>query len=33
MTAARMFPFTRFRVEDESMRPTLEPGDYVLVNR
>ena len=33
MTAARMFPFTRFRVEDESMRPALEPGDYVLVNR
>ena len=28
-----MFPFRRFRVEDESMRPTLEPGDYVLVNR
>ena len=30
---AAMFPFRRFRVEDESMRPTLEPGDYVLVNR
>ncbi|TLZ54226.1 MAG: signal peptidase I [Methanobacteriota archaeon] len=28
-----MFPFRRFRVQDESMRPTLEPGDYVLVNR
>lgn len=28
-----MFPFRRFRVEDESMRPALEPGDYVLVNR
>jgi len=28
-----MFPFRRFRVEDDSMRPTLEPGDYVLVNR
>jgi len=28
-----MFPFRRFLVEDESMRPTLEPGDYVLVNR
>jgi len=24
---------SRFRVEDESMQPTLEPGDYVLVNR
>jgi signal peptidase I len=28
-----MFPLRRFRVEDASMRPTLEPGDYVLVNR
>ena len=27
-----MFPLRRFRIEDESMRPTLEPGDYVLVN-
>lgn len=27
-----MFPLRRFRVADESMRPTLEPGDYVLVN-
>jgi nickel-type superoxide dismutase maturation protease len=28
-----MFPLRRFRVEDQSMRPTLEAGDYVLVNR
>lgn len=28
-----MFPFRRFRVDDESMRPTFEPGDFVLVNR
>lgn len=28
-----MLPLARFRVEDDSMRPTLEPGDYVLVNR
>ncbi|MGI0148293.1 MAG: nickel-type superoxide dismutase maturation protease [Thermoplasmata archaeon] len=28
-----MFPFRRFRVDDESMRPTLQPGDYVLVNQ
>lgn len=28
-----MLPLRRFRVEDDSMRPTLEPGDYVLVNR
>lgn len=28
-----MFPFRRFRVEDDSMRPTLAPGDFVLVNR
>ncbi len=28
-----MFPLCRFRVEDDSMRPALEPGDYVLVNR
>jgi len=28
-----MFPLRRFRIEDEIMRPTLEPGDYVLVNR
>jgi len=28
-----MFPITRFRVEDQSMEPTLSPGDYVLVNR
>ncbi|HYT00180.1 MAG TPA: nickel-type superoxide dismutase maturation protease [Thermoplasmata archaeon] len=28
-----MFPLGRFRVDDDSMRPTLDPGDYVLVNR
>jgi nickel-type superoxide dismutase maturation protease len=28
-----MFPLRRFRVEDHSMRPTLDAGDYVLVNR
>ena len=28
-----MFPLSRFRVADDSMRPTLLPGDYVLVNR
>lgn len=28
-----MFPLRRFRVEDDSMRPALEPGDHVLVNR
>ncbi len=28
-----MFPLRRFRVEDDSMRPELQPGDYVLVNR
>ena len=28
-----MFPLARFRVDDDSMRPTLEPGDYVVVNR
>jgi nickel-type superoxide dismutase maturation protease len=28
-----MLPLRRFRVADHSMRPTLEPGDYVLVNR
>ncbi len=28
-----MFPFARFRVDDDSMRPTLDPGDYVIVNR
>jgi len=27
------FPLGRFRVEDDSMRPTLKPGDYVVVNR
>jgi nickel-type superoxide dismutase maturation protease len=28
-----MFPLKRFRVEQRSMSPALEPGDYVLVNR
>ncbi|TLZ83380.1 MAG: nickel-type superoxide dismutase maturation protease [Methanobacteriota archaeon] len=28
-----MFPLRRFRVEDDSMRPELATGDYVLVNR
>jgi nickel-type superoxide dismutase maturation protease len=28
-----MFPLGRFRVEDQSMEPTLQSGDYVLVNR
>jgi len=28
-----MLPFARFRVEDDSMKPYLEAGDYVLVNR
>lgn len=28
-----MFPIRRFRIEDDSMRPTLKPGDYVFVNR
>lgn len=28
-----MFPLARFRVADESMEPSLAPGDYVLVNR
>ncbi len=28
-----MFPLARFRVADDSMRPALAPGDYVLVNR
>jgi inner membrane protease subunit 1 len=28
-----MFPIARFRVEDQSMEPTLRAGDYVLVNR
>src|SRR5207245_11432439 len=27
-----MFPLRRFRVEDDSMRPELATGDYVLVN-
>jgi len=25
-------PISRFRIEDDSMRPALEPGAYVLVN-
>ncbi len=33
MIPSVMFPLRRFRVEDDSMRPALEPGDYVLVNR
>ncbi len=28
-----MWPLARFRVEDDSMSPNLEPGDYVVVNR
>jgi nickel-type superoxide dismutase maturation protease len=28
-----VFPLGRFRVEDQSMEPTLRSGDYVLVNR
>ncbi len=28
-----MFPLKRFRVEERSMSPALEPGDYVVVNR
>jgi len=27
-----MFPLARFRVEERSMSPTLDPGDYVIVN-
>jgi nickel-type superoxide dismutase maturation protease len=33
VTPSVRFPLGRFRVEDDSMRPTLQPGDYVLVNR
>ena len=33
MTPSAMFPLRRFRVEDDSMRPAMQPGDYVLVNR
>ena len=33
MIPSAIFPLRRFRVEDDSMRPALEPGDYVLVNR
>ena len=28
-----MFPLARFRIEESSMGPGLEPGDYVIVNR
>ena len=28
-----MFPLARFRIEERSMGPGLEPGDYVIVNR
>jgi signal peptidase I len=28
-----MFPLSRFRVEDDSMQPSLQPGDFVVVNR
>lgn len=28
-----MWPLRRFRVEDNSMRPHLNPGDYMVVNR
>jgi nickel-type superoxide dismutase maturation protease len=28
-----LFPLTRFRVEGDSMSPTLRPGDHLLVNR
>jgi len=28
-----MFPLARFRVEQRSMSPALNPGDFVLVNR
>jgi nickel-type superoxide dismutase maturation protease len=28
-----LFPLTRFRVEGDSMRPTLRPGDHLVVNR
>jgi nickel-type superoxide dismutase maturation protease len=30
---ASLFPLSRFRVEGESMCPTLQPGDRLLVNR
>jgi len=30
---ASLFPLGRFRVEGESMCPTLRPGDRLLVNR
>jgi nickel-type superoxide dismutase maturation protease len=28
-----MWPLARFRIEDDSMRPFLAAGDYVIVNR
>ena len=28
-----MLPLKRFRVDERSMSPVLDPGDYVLVNR
>jgi len=28
-----MFPLMKFRVEEESMSPTLESGDYLIVNK
>jgi signal peptidase I len=28
-----MFPLARFRIEERSMGPDLDPGDYVIVNR
>lgn len=28
-----MFPLARFRIEEGSMSPDLEAGDYVIVNR
>jgi len=28
-----MFPLARFRVEERSMSPALDPGNYVIVNR
>ncbi len=27
-----MFPLARFRVDDRSMEPALNPGDYVIVH-
>jgi len=28
-----MFPLARFKVQDESMQPTLKSGDYLVVNK